>query len=43
MRIHIDGDLNLGVTPKDVALLIISKLTTSGATGHFVEYSGKDH
>jgi 3-isopropylmalate/(R)-2-methylmalate dehydratase large subunit len=40
MRITIDGDLNIGVTPKDVALYIISKLSTSGATGYFVEYSG---
>ena len=29
-----------GVTPKDVALYIISRLTTSGATGYFVEYAG---
>ena len=41
MRIIINGNLNNGVTPKDVALFIISKLTTSGATGYFVEYSGK--
>ena len=41
MRITIDGKLNNGVTPKDVALFIISKLTTSGATGYFVEYSGQ--
>jgi 3-isopropylmalate/(R)-2-methylmalate dehydratase large subunit len=40
MRITIKGELQKGVTPKDVALFIISKLTTSGATGHFVEYSG---
>ena len=40
MRISIDGSLNHGVTPKDVALFIISKLTTSGATGYFVEYAG---
>ena len=40
MRITINGDLNIGVTPKDVALYIISKLSTSGATGYFVEYSG---
>ena len=40
MRITIDGRLNKGVTPKDVALFIISRLTTSGATGYFVEYSG---
>ena len=40
MRITIDGKLSKGVTPKDVALFIISKLTTSGATGYFVEYAG---
>jgi 3-isopropylmalate/(R)-2-methylmalate dehydratase large subunit len=40
MRITINGSLNKGVTPKDVALYIISKLSTSGATGYFVEYSG---
>jgi 3-isopropylmalate/(R)-2-methylmalate dehydratase large subunit len=40
MRITIDGVLQKGVTPKDVALFIISKLTTSGATGYFVEYAG---
>ena len=40
MRITINGNLNIGVTPKDVALYIISKLSTSGATGYFVEYSG---
>jgi 3-isopropylmalate/(R)-2-methylmalate dehydratase large subunit len=40
MRINVNGTLGLGVTPKDVALFIISKLTTSGATGYFVEYAG---
>ena len=40
MRITINGSLNEAVTPKDVALFIISKLTTSGATGYFVEYAG---
>ena len=41
MRITINGKLNKAVTPKDVALFIISKLSTSGATGFFVEYSGE--
>ncbi|MBT8238074.1 MAG: 3-isopropylmalate dehydratase large subunit [Croceitalea sp.] len=41
MRININGSLSFGVTPKDVALYIISKLTTSGATGYFVEYAGE--
>ncbi len=40
MRINVKGALSFGVTPKDVALYIISKLTTSGATGYFVEYAG---
>jgi len=40
MRINVNGALNFGVTSKDVALYIISKLTTSGATGYFVEYAG---
>lgn len=40
MRISIDGELSKGVTAKDVALYLMSKLSTSGATGYFVEYSG---
>ena len=40
MRININGKLSDGVTAKDVALYLMSKLTTSGATGYFVEYSG---
>jgi 3-isopropylmalate/(R)-2-methylmalate dehydratase large subunit len=40
MRITVSGELQFGVTPKDVALFIISQLTTSGATGYFVEYAG---
>lgn len=41
MRISINGKLAKGVTAKDVALYLMSKLTTSGATGYFVEYSGQ--
>ena len=41
MRININGQLGKGVTPKDVALFIISQLSTSGATGYFVEYAGE--
>ncbi len=40
MRIKINGKLGKGVTAKDVALYLMSKLTTSGATGYFVEYAG---
>lgn len=41
MLIKVDGKLGKGVTPKDVALYIISKLSTGGATGYFVEYAGE--
>ena len=41
MRININGTLGKGVTAKDVALYLMSELTTSGATGYFVEYSGQ--
>ena len=40
MRITVDGELGKGVTAKDVALYMMSKVTTSGATGYFVEYAG---
>lgn len=41
MRISVDGKLGRGITPKDVILYIISKLTAAGATGYFVEYAGE--
>lgn len=41
MRITVDGKLGKGVTAKDVALYMMSKMTTSGATGYFVEYAGE--
>lgn len=41
MRITINGQLAKGVTPKDVALYLMAQLTTSGATGYFVEYAGE--
>ncbi len=40
MRITINGTLRKGVTAKDVALYLMAQLTTSGATGYFVEYAG---
>lgn len=40
MRININGKLKKGVVAKDVALYLMSQLTTSGATGYFVEYAG---
>lgn len=41
MRITIDGKLGKGVTAKDMALYMMSKMTTGGATGYFVEYAGE--
>lgn len=40
MRINVEGKLGKGVTAKDVALYLMSQLSTSGATGYFVEYAG---
>jgi 3-isopropylmalate/(R)-2-methylmalate dehydratase large subunit len=40
MRITVDGKLKKGVTAKDIALYIISQISTSGGTGHFIEYAG---
>ncbi|MEJ7913011.1 MAG: aconitase family protein, partial [Chitinophagaceae bacterium] len=40
MRINIEGELQNGVVSKDIILYIISQITTSGATGYFVEYAG---
>lgn len=40
MKIEINGVLGKGVVAKDIILYIISKLSASGATGYFVEYSG---
>lgn len=40
MRITVDGKLQKGVVAKDIILYIIAKISTSGATGYFVEYAG---
>ena len=40
MRIRVEGQLGPCVTAKDVALFLMEKLSTSGATGYFVEYAG---
>ena len=41
MRIHVEGKLGKGVTAKDIALYLMKEMTTSGATGFFVEYAGE--
>ncbi len=40
MRIRVEGELGKGVTAKDMALYLMMRLTTSGGTGHFIEYAG---
>jgi 3-isopropylmalate/(R)-2-methylmalate dehydratase large subunit len=41
MRITVKNTLKPYITAKDMALYIISKMTTGGATGYFVEYAGE--
>ena len=41
MRITVNGTLGEGVTAKDLALYLMAQITTSGATGYFVEYAGE--
>jgi len=40
MSISVDGDLPLGVTPKDVILAIIARIGFNGGGGHVIEYRG---
>ncbi len=40
MRISVEGKLLEAVTAKDIALYVISKISTSGGTGHFIEFAG---
>ncbi|MCB0430297.1 MAG: 3-isopropylmalate dehydratase large subunit [Flavobacteriales bacterium] len=40
MKIEVNGTLGKGVTAKDLILYIISRISASGGTGHFVEYCG---
>lgn len=40
MLVHVRGNLPPGVTAKDLALGIIGKIGTDGATGHVIEYAG---
>jgi 3-isopropylmalate/(R)-2-methylmalate dehydratase large subunit len=41
MLIKVDGQLAAGVTAKDIALGIIGRIGTDGATGHVIEYAGE--
>ena len=40
MRIKISGELQSGVSPKDVTLAVIGKIGTAGGTGYAIEYAG---
>jgi len=40
MRVTVNGDLQYGVTAKDVALEIIGEIGTAGGTGHAIEFTG---
>ncbi len=40
MEIRVDGELQPGVTAKDIILAIIAKIGTGGGTGYVVEYTG---
>ncbi len=40
MRINVNGELGKGVTAKDIALYLMAQISTSGATGYFIEYAG---
>jgi 3-isopropylmalate/(R)-2-methylmalate dehydratase large subunit len=40
MLISVEGQLQPGVSPKDLILAIIGEIGTAGGTGHVIEYSG---
>jgi 3-isopropylmalate/(R)-2-methylmalate dehydratase large subunit len=40
MLITVNGKLQPNVTAKDIVLYIIAKISTSGGTGHFIEFAG---
>ena len=41
MLINLEGELQTGVSPKDLVLAIIGEIGTAGGTGHVIEYSGE--
>ena len=42
LAVRVDGELQKGVTAKDVILAICAKLGIGGATGHVIEYMGSE-
>jgi 3-isopropylmalate/(R)-2-methylmalate dehydratase large subunit len=41
MLVRVEGRLPSGVTAKDLALALIGRIGTDGATGHVIEYAGE--
>ncbi|MBE9533018.1 MAG: 3-isopropylmalate dehydratase large subunit, partial [Proteobacteria bacterium] len=41
MLVRVDGNVNKGVTAKDIVLAIIGKLGTAGGTGYTIEFAGE--
>ena len=41
MEVRISGELQPGVTAKDVILALIAKIGVGGGTGHVIEYTAK--
>ncbi len=41
MLVRVEGQLQKGVTPKDVVLAIIGKIGTAGGNGHAIEFGGQ--
>jgi len=41
MLVKVDGQLQKGVTAKDLVLCIIKKIGTAGGTGHTIEFAGE--
>ena len=40
LQINVEGELQFGVTAKDVILAIINRIGTDGGNGHIIEYTG---
>ena len=41
MLIRVEGELQSGVSPKDLVLAIIGEIGTAGGTGHVIEFAGE--
>ncbi|HHP7240247.1 MAG TPA: 3-isopropylmalate dehydratase large subunit [Cyclobacteriaceae bacterium] len=41
MKLEVNGKLESGVSAKDIILYMLSQISASGGTGHFIEYCGE--